>query len=275
MASGPIDLKRFDWDQASPLTYNIQELLDYPETADEEQGPFFGPAPEDANSSREMTKLKKKLSDWLYYNSGQKITVHQTLGLFQRPGEAKRQFKIRLQQAAREARDEEVDKLEQKYNRDTERLEEKLRKEQRELAEDQADYEARKQQEWVGIGESVLGFFVGRRSTRTFSTAMSKRRMTGRAWQDVEESQIENAELERDIEELEQELAAASEEITRQWADALEELASEEIKPRRSDVTVNFVGLGWLPSWLITYHDGQLQRTEAVPAYTVAEESGI
>ena len=271
LAQGSFDPRRFDWDEAERLAVAPRDLLDDPERVDEDQGPYFAPAPEDANSSRELTSLKKKLADWLYYNSAQKITVHPELDVFQHPDETERQFKIRLQQAAREARDAEVDKLEQKFEKQIERLEDKLRKEERELTEDEADYNARKQQEWVGIGESVLGFFMGRRSTRAVSGAMSKRRMTSNAWQDIEESKAEIAELQKDIKELEEELAAASQEITRKWADALNNLSTEEITPRRTDVSVDLVAVAWLPSWLITYHDGRRSRSVAVPAFAMPE----
>ncbi len=271
LAQGNVDVKRFDWGEAERLAISARELLDFAEQVDEDQGPYFAPAPEDANSSREITSLKKKLSDWLYYNSAQKITVHPDLGVFQHPDETERQFRIRLQQAAREARDADVDKLEQKYEKQIERLEDKLRKEERELTQDEADYNARKQQEWAGIGESVLGFFMGRRRSSTLSSAMSKRRMTTNAWQDIEESKAEIAELQKDIKEMEDELAEASQDITRKWADALENLTTEDITPRRTDVSVDFVAIAWLPSWLVTFHDGRRQRSVAVPAFTQPE----
>jgi hypothetical protein len=268
LVHGPIELKRFDWDEAEPLDISVRNLLDEPDYVPEEQGPFFAPAPEDANSSREITSLKKKMADWLYYNSSRVITVHETLGLFQRPDERERQFKIRLQQAAREARDEEVDKLEKKYDTKFERLQDKLRKEERELAEDEAEHSARKQEELVGIGESVMGFFMGRRSSRSLSRVMSKRRMTGRAFQDIEESKAEIEDLQADIKELEEELEEESMAITRKWADVLDALTTQEITPRRSDVQVGLVAVAWLPSWLITYHDGRRHRSTSVPAYS-------
>jgi hypothetical protein len=274
LAQGAIDLKRFDWDEAEPLNLTVGDLLDEPDYVDEAQGPYFAPAPEDANSSRELTSLKKKLSDWLYYNSSLTITVHEQLNLFQQPDESERQFRIRLQQAAREARDAEVDQVEQKYGKQFERLHDKLRKEERELAEDQAEHSARKQEELVGIGENVLGFFMGRRSTRSLSQVMTKRRMTGRARQDIEESIAEIADLQEEIKDLEQELEEHSTAITRKWADVLEMVTTEEITPRRTDVTVDMVALAWLPSWLITYHDGRRRRSTALAAYPQPDTSG-
>ena len=264
-------MQRSDWGDAVALPLSYRDLLDGPEAAGEDQGPFFAPMPEDANSSREISSISKKLADWLYYNSKHTINVHQELGLFQHPDETPRAFRIRLQQAAREARDEEVDKLEEKFEKQIDRLETKLRKEERELAEDEADYSARKQQEMVGIGESVVNFFVGRRSSRAVSSAMSKRRLTTKALQDVEESKDVIEDLQADIQELEEELEEQTREITAKWADLLDNVTTEEITPRRTDVHVETVALAWLPAWLVTYHDGR-RRVDAVPAYALPRE---
>jgi hypothetical protein len=270
---GPIDVRRFDWGDAVTLPLGLRDLLDGPEAAAENQGPFFAPVPKDVNNSREIADLSKKLVDWLYYNSKQTLNVHPELGLFQHPNETPRAFKIRLQQAAREARDDEVDKLEQKYEKQMERLEAKLRKEERELANDEANYGARKQQEMVSIGESVVGFFIGRRSTRAVSTVMSKRRLASQALQNIEKSKAVVEELQQDIQKLEVELQEQVRGITARWADLLDNVITDEITPRRTDVHVALVALVWLPAWLVTYHDGHHSRVEAVPAYALPDEA--
>ena len=64
---------------------------------------------------------------------------------------------MRAQQAAREQRDAEVDKLRSKYQKTLDRLEERLSKEQQELAEDRAHYEGRKREELLSGAETVVG----------------------------------------------------------------------------------------------------------------------
>jgi hypothetical protein len=41
-----------------------------------------------------------------------------------------------------------------------------------------------------------------------------------------------------------------------------------EIAPKRSDVNVSFVALGWMPYWRITYKDGVVAKSVSIPAYT-------
>ncbi len=256
-----------DWADGERLSLTQRDLITAPERVDAAQGPFFTAAPESANSARELQSLEKDLADWLYYNSRLSIKVHNELGLYQMPGERERDFKIRLQQAAREQRDNEVDKLEEKFDRQIDRLQDKLRKQERELAADEAEHSARKQQEMVGIGESVLGWVLGRRSTRTLSTAANRRRMTAKAGQDVEETEQEIADMKREIADLGQQLKEQSEEITVRWASLLDDLDSEEISPRRTDVDVRNVLLAWLPSWVIRYSDGGRNTSDTVAAY--------
>jgi hypothetical protein len=267
LAPAPERVDGVDWSLAEPLTFTTRDLRQEAEPMPPEQGPFFSSAPEGSNSARELAGIKKGLADWLYYNSRLTIQVHEELGVSQAPRESEREFKIRLQQVARERRDAEVDKLEVGFERQISRLEEKLRKTERELAADEADYNARKQQEWVGIGESVLSWVLGRRNTRVLSSAASRRRMTSNAGQELEENREEIADLKQEIVNLEQQLKEQSEEITLKWDSLLDDLSETELAPRRTDIDVKLVALAWLPSWVIQYHDGQRLRNDTIAAY--------
>lgn len=267
LAPAPEGVDGVDWSLAETLTFATRDLRQEAERVSTEQGPFFSPAPEGANSARELAGIKKDLADWLYYNSRLKIQVHEELGISQAPRESEREFKIRLQQVARERRDAEVDKLEEQFDRQISRLEEKLRKTERDLAADEADYNARKQQEWVGIGESVLSWVLGRRSTRVLSSAASRRRMTANAGQELEEGREEIADLKQEIATLAQQLKEQSEEITLKWDSLLDDLSPTEVSPRRTDIDVKLVALAWLPSWVIQYNDGGRLRSDTIAAY--------
>lgn len=269
---GPDDASLADWADAERLPLKLSDLADRPARTDTGQGPFFTMVPEGVNSPRKLRSISKNLSDWLYYNSRLTINIHPELGLFQRPDETDRSFNVRLQQAAREKRDEEVDALEKKYDTKIERLERKLRKYQRDLSADQEDYEARKREELIGIGESVVNFFLGRRRTRALSAAARKRRLTSQAKQDIEETKEEVAEVEAEIAELEAELKDMAADITAKWGNSLQNLQTDEITPRRTDVQIHQVAVGWLPSWYISYDDGRVVRSATVPAYALPRD---
>jgi hypothetical protein len=260
-----------DWGEAEALPIAFRDLREDPERVEGDRGPFYAPVPEQANTATKLKSIGKDLSDWLYYNSRLPIAVHPELDIAQDPGETERAFKIRLKQAARERRDAEVDALEEKYAARLDRLEDKLRKKERELAADEADHQSRKQEELLGAGETVVSMFVGRR--RSLSRVTSRRRMTRKAKLELEETMEEIADVEEDIAELEAELKEAADEITQRWENATEELSTDELKPRRADVDVQLVAVAWLPSWLIGYKEGSRSRTSAIPAYSLAENT--
>ena len=262
-------LGAIDWARADALPLTLSALERAPANAEPAEGPFFAPVPEEVNTERELRSLASDLSDWLYYNKRLTITTHASMDIHQEPGESDRAFKIRLQDAARQQRDAEVDKLKSKYRTQLDRLQDRMDRYEKDLAEDEAAFSTRKQQEWVSLGESALNFFLGRRSSRVLSQAISKRGMTSKAKGEIERTKEEIADSQKEIADLEAELATAADEITRKWADALDDLTTDEVKPRRTDVDVEFVAVGWMPSWLVTYHDGIAVRRAAVPAYAL------
>ena len=259
-----------DWSESEPISVHMRSLDKNPETFDDERGPFFAPIPDSINGVRELSSAKKDLSDWLYYNSDFDITVHEKLELFQGLDESDRSFNIRLQQAAREMRDAEVDKIEAKLEVAMERIQDKLKKEERELEEDRAELNARRMEEATGIGESVLSYFVGRRRTSTmFSRAMTKRRMTTKASLDIQESEEQIAEYQEDLQELEADLKEQIDALAAEYEDLLDDLSTAKLKPRRSDVDVQLVALAWKPAWLIRFDDGLRERSASVDAHAL------
>ncbi len=264
-----------DWGAAETLPLRLDDLAAGPEQAGADRAPFFAAAPQAADSAPELKRIARDLAEWLYYNSRLALAAHAGLGLVQRPGEKERDFKIRVQQAARERRDAEVDALELKYAARIEKLEAQLRKRERQLAASEAEYAARKHERTITVGETAINFFLGRRHTRAMSIIASKQRLAEKAELDIEETQQEIAELEEEKTALENELKTAADEITRKWADLLDDLTVEEFHPRRTDVDVRVAALGWLPSWWVSYRvqGGARALMATIAAYPLPESA--
>jgi len=256
-----------DWAPSQELNLSMRDLSTSSGAAGEGQGPFYGPVPTTINTARKVKTASSKFADYVYYESRLPVLVHKGLAIYQHPDEPEREFRIRLQQAAREARDEEVDALHKRYQGQIEKVTRRLSQEERDFDIKKQEHNARIQQEAIGIGESVLNFFLGRRSSSIFSSAASKRRLSARAKAALEEQEQEIADLTQDKEELEAELSAQAEEITARWEGVLDEITTEELTPRRSDVDVALVALAWLPHWRIEYDEGFGARSSLVEAY--------
>ncbi|MBM3422961.1 MAG: DUF87 domain-containing protein [Chlorobi bacterium] len=251
------------WEKSEALEIEEESLTDKAQEPDA----LFAQLPENASTAKKIASFGQPLADWIYYHARLRLSVHPDTGLFRKTGESERNFAIRLQQAAREARDREVDALEKKIEAQLERLSEKIRKEERDLAKDEAEHQSRKASELAGLGETVLGFFLGRKSTRGIGSAISRRRMTANAKADIEESRESLELLEEEQEKINAEMKAIVRDITMKWEHPEAQIVIEELAPRRSDVALHFVALGWLPFWKVALCETNSTETIALPAY--------
>jgi len=263
-----------DWASAVELDVSMHDLQRAPDPVSEGQGPFFGIVPDSINTARELSSVGKRFSDHIYYNSRMPIAYNRRLELYQRPDESEREFKLRLQLAASEARDEEVEDTKDDFDKRIESAKDKLANEERRLVTKESDLEGRRQQEVIGTGESVINALLSlvkskRISTAFFSKAATKRRMTAKAKAAVEEQEAKVAEVQAEIEELEAERSRAADAITQDWAGALDDMVMEELSPRRSDVDVKLTALAWAPYWRVEYDEGYGVRSELVEAFAV------
>ncbi|MEZ4768996.1 MAG: hypothetical protein R2844_11300 [Caldilineales bacterium] len=252
------------WDQAVELELEVSALEGQPEP-----DAVFGDVPDSIDSARELSGLSKDLSDYLYRNWTFSLLSNPTLNAFAQAGEDERAFRIRCQQLAREQRDAEVDKLAASYDKKIASIETKLQREEKELADDQAAYDARKQQEMFSAGDTILSLFGGRkrRAGTMLSTASKKREMTARAKRDVEDSQDQIARYQEEIAALEKELAQETAEISQRWETAVDDIQPFEIKPRRTDVDVDRVVVAWTPFWQVTVSEANgASRVELLSA---------
>jgi DNA repair exonuclease SbcCD ATPase subunit len=241
----------------------LRDLSDRPEPE-----AYFDDLPQAINESPEFTALRDDLDDYLYRNTGVTLLYSPVLEAYSKPRESERDFRMRLQQAAREKRDEEIDEINERYEKKLDTLEDRLRRYEAKLAEREADVAARKRETVVSVGESMVGLFLGRRSTRMASTALSKQRQAAKAKLRVEEAEDDVKALQEDIEELEEELQEEVAAIQERWEEALETFEEAKVTPRRADIQIDLVALAWVPHWQLTYEArGGIVRTDLVEAY--------
>ena len=207
----------------------------------------FRPIPSQFNTSEKIQAMGRSLPDYLLQTSRLKIYSHKDLGVTQKQGEDERAFAIRLRDAARERRDSEVQKIQDDYESKINKITNKIHILERTLQSNQEEANARKREEYIGAGETVLGFFIGRRRTTGITTASRRRRMTDKAQNEVEETQERLTDLKKDVDELEAELRDAVDKVTHRWESVPDEVASIEIKPTRSDIKIDLLGLAWVP----------------------------
>ncbi len=131
-----------DWASAAELDVSMHDLQRTPDSVPEGQGPYFGVVPDSINTARELSSVGKRFSDHIYYNTRMPIAFNRRLDLYQRPDESEREYRLRLQQAARDALDAETAALKERFDKQITSAEDKKSREERSLATKQADYDA-------------------------------------------------------------------------------------------------------------------------------------
>jgi hypothetical protein len=238
-----------DWADAQKADIVVDDLEQGP------QGPAqYATLPAAATDSKSFTGWKKDLSDWLYGSQRLELLKAPELDAISQPDESERDFRIRLQQAAREYRDQAVGRLEAKYATKVASLQEKIRRAEQAVEREQAQHKQAKLQSVVSVGTTLLGAFVGRKavSRSTVSKASSAARGFGRAAQqrqDVEHAEETLKALQEQLQDLNEQFRSDTSELGATLTAQAIELETTTVKPRRADVTIQLVALAWVPFW--------------------------
>ena len=212
----------------------------------------FAAAPADLAGAKNYAAWEKKLKDRLYRE--RRLTVYKCAALKEtgEPGEDGRDFRVRLTQAAREARDREVEKLRKKYATKIRSAERKIATARRRVNREREQAERAKKDSYLSLGSSLLGALFGRKlmsatNVRRAGTALRSRGRAADQADDVGEAQEIMDEREEDLAAVEAELAAEVAALE----DALDprhlELTEKTIAPRKSDIEVLPLAVLWRP----------------------------
>ena len=215
------------------------------------------------SDARVIASLQSDFQDWAYRKTGVTVRANEALKVYAGPEVTRAEFLKMCAEAARQGLQAEVAKVEASFDQKLKRLEDRLRREERELAEDQTDLSQRKMEELGTHAENIFSLFSRRRSSRRLSTSLSKRRMTSQAKADVEESVDVIADIKKEIAALEAEKLAALEELNDKWRQVTEGVTGIAVTPLKKDVLVDLFGVAWVP-----YHVVQLgKETVELPGY--------
>jgi hypothetical protein len=203
------------------------------------------------NDVKLMTALQKDFTDWVFRNSSVRARVNQTLKVFAGPDVSPAEFMKACAEAARDARDAEIEKKTAQLDRQMRSLEDKLAREERELSKDEDELSNRKMEEAGTHLENLTGLFGGRRKASRLSSSLTKRRMTQQARADVEESKDTLKDLNQQIAELQQRREQVIAEINDRWGRVVNETTEVTIAPKKTDVVVKLFGVAWMPHYVI------------------------
>ena len=227
---------------------------------------LYGPLPEGMGEPTSYTPLRAAFADYIYRASAIPRWVHRPLKMESRIGESREEFLKRCQAAAETAREQALAKIRQRYQITLDRLEQQLTRAERALEDQKILYKGRQQEELLSAGETIVGMFLGRRRTSPLSTASRRRRMTSQARANLEQAEAEVARLKREIAACQEEQEAALAQERRAWEGLEAQVEEAIVRPRKTDIRVNILGIAWVPHWLFAQEGGRAPSPRLIPA---------
>ena len=233
-----------DWDTAVPFEGGVRNLPGSPHEPCQ-----FTELPGFAIEAKNYDGWGDDYVDHLYRTGGGIEVFHmESLDAYSKPGESETDFRISLQEIAREKRDELVGKLREKYHKLIARLESKLDTATDKLEEQSAQSSSANLNTAVNIGSSILGALFGRKrmttAMRSGSTSANRAMKEAR---DAKNARRAVEALELDLSELEEKLRAEIEEARQSIDPMTEPLEREKVKILKRDIDLKLCGLAWLP----------------------------
>lgn len=236
-----------NWDDARAATVTPSDLERRPE-----DGAAFAELPAAAAKASSYTAWGRDFVSYLFGAEKLELLRSPSTKLVSNPGESERDFRARLAQAAREARDEAVEKLRARYAPRMATLQERLRKAQQAVAAQEAQAKQAQLSTAVSVGATLLSAFVGRKGS-VLGRATTAARGAGRAMQeggDVARARETVAAIQQQLAQLEEQFKTESAEVAARADAQTEALETLTIKPRKADINVQLVALAWAPFWV-------------------------
>ena len=235
-----------DWEAAEELALAASDLEKNPV-----DGEYAACAPA-ASQVRNYAGWAKDFTSWITRSRTQTLLRSGALGEMSRPGEAERDFRIRLQQLARERRDEATDRLRQTYAPKTVALSERLRRAQATREREAEQSKRAKFDTLISLGSTLMGAFLGRKamSVTTVGKAATAMRGVGRSMEqaaDVKRADETVEAVQAQVNELDAQFRAETEALAGALDPGSEALETLELHPTRTNVNVRLVALVWLP----------------------------
>ena len=235
-----------NWDQGEEVGLAGKDLESAPSGRAE-----FGALPAVATKGRSYDEWRKDFSAWLYRAQSLEAFHSPGLKVFSQPDETEGEFRIRLQQASREQRDQLVEGLRKKYAPKIAALQERIRKAELAVSREAEQVKQQGVQTVISIGATILGAFLGRKSvsTATLGRATTAARGAGRVLkerQDVGRAQENVEALQQQLADLEAEFKAEAESAALPGGEHIQTIT---IKPTKQNISVKLVVLAWTPWW--------------------------
>lgn len=231
-------LSEIDWNEAS-------ENLQISTTNEEKDGLKFASLPSFISNLKDFKDTQKEFKEFLYRN--QKLEIYSALDLNSNPDESKESFILRLQDKCNEILEEETAKIEEKFKKESEKLNLKISNANEKFQKEQDDVASSGMDAILGIGSVIMGAIFGKSkmSANKISTSAKKATKILDARKDVEYAKQDLDELNAMLANLNEEFQNKVSELKQNYDVKQIQIQTKQISPKKSDIYDEKVSLLW------------------------------
>jgi hypothetical protein len=241
-------------DSVGESAWEVAECFSEPPEV--EMGPrtgTFASLPSALSGPRGYAALAAALKNHLARTSKLVVWSAAEIDAVSRPGESQADFRVRIAQRAKEWRDEQIDRVRDRYAGKIAALADRIDRARQKVERERAEAKNKSMQTYVSIGSAVIGALLGRKmaSSTTIGRAATSMRSASRAARqqaDVVHAEESLSTLEERKQALEDEVAEAIEQIRLDTAPERLVLEEIEIPAKKTDISVEDVVLAWVPA---------------------------
>jgi hypothetical protein len=247
IAEAPESTLALNWERARELGTTLEDLDRQPYP-----GAAFAPLPAAMTRLPSYRTWGADFSDWAFRTQTVEVFKSSDFKLTSEPGESQDDFRSRLEKAAKGGRDEQEEKLRKQFAAKRAALEQKVLKAAQVKDREAEQSRGRKLQTIISFGATVLAAFTGSKKlgTGTIGRATTTMRDVGRSIDeggDVKRADESLAIAKQKLADLEAEQQEALDALESKVDPQSETLDRVLMRPRKSDITVDSLGLVWMP----------------------------
>jgi hypothetical protein len=249
IAEAPDSALAINWERADPFEPTLEDLDREPAS-----GGTFAPLPAAMGKVTSYRSWGGDFSDWAFRTQTMEILKSRTYKLASNPGESEEDFRDRLLGVATTKKDEAVEKLKKKYESKRATLEQRLLRAEQARDREAEQARGRKLQTFISFGATALAAVFGSKKlgTGTIGRATTAMRDVGRSIDqagDVKRADQNVEVAKQKLEDLETQHQEDVDALAEKYDTSNEDLERVLMRPRKSDISVDALGLIWTPYW--------------------------
>ncbi len=204
----------------------------------------FEPLPPNVNFTS-IRRIQQAFKNHLFSTLSLNLFKNSELKLVSEAEESEDAFRHRCREVVEKTIEKEVEKLKNSYERKIDRLEDQVEREKIKTTRIEKEVSSKKTEELLSLGESVLGLFLGSRSTRGLSSAARRRRTTSSASNQLDLQKTKVSQLEEDLLALQEELEDKVADIEDTFYEKADNVELFEVRLEKDDILVSKQAILW------------------------------